>query len=109
VNLPAHRPMPRIYLYRHCVEQKLHPQNGCPCLGFGIPVGRIGEYPAFSSVVVRTSFNQTLTEDDLGGPMMVKVWSPESPAQWFAVAHVETIERVNAERKAARKAAKASR
>ncbi len=94
----ATRPRPRVYFFRDGIELTCHFANGLPLMGFGCFTGKVGNVLCFDSVVVRTTRDQDLTETHFDGkPVMVKVWSPETKAAWFAVASVSTVDRVNAQ------------
>ncbi|WP_145216630.1 hypothetical protein [Planctomycetes bacterium TBK1r] len=93
----SNRPRPRAYFYRNGVELTGHEMNGRCVESFGVPSGTIRNAVCFESVTVRTTRDETLTEADFGGPVSVKVWSPEQPATWFGIASVATVERVNAD------------
>lgn len=72
--------------------------NGRPVVHCGVPTGKIGNAACLQSIVVRDTRDVELTEYDFGGPVSVKVWSPESEAIWFGIAEVGTVNQVNAER-----------
>ncbi|MDV6032729.1 MAG: hypothetical protein F9B45_22115 [Phycisphaera sp. RhM] len=94
------RPRPRAYFFRNGVELSGHEMNGRPVVNCGVPTGKIGNAACLQSIVVRDTRDVELSERDFGGPVSVKVWSPESEAIWFGIAEVETVKQVNAERKA---------
>ncbi|KAA5538724.1 hypothetical protein FYK55_26800 [Roseiconus nitratireducens] len=93
----SNRPRPRAYFYRNGIELTGHKMNGRCVEHFGVPTGKIRSAVCFSSITVRTTRDEMLTEADFDGPVSVKVWSPEQPAAWFGIASVDTVERINAE------------
>lgn len=85
---------PRVYFYRDGRELTNHPLNGKMHVGFGVFAGVIRKLPCFTSVIVRGTRDEELTEADFDGrPVMVKVWQPGRRVTWFAVASPETVAR----------------
>ncbi|WP_168566858.1 hypothetical protein [Crateriforma spongiae] len=98
---PAYRTAPRVYVFRNGQELTDHPANGRNVLGFGRPVGMIGNAVCFDSVTVRTAVDAEFTQADFGGPVSVKIWSPGRPAVWFGIADVQAVEAANESRREA--------
>lgn len=92
----SNRPRPRVYFFRNGIELTGHEMNRRCFESFGIPTGKIRNANCFASLVVRTTRDETLTEADFDGPVSVKVWSPEQPANWFGLASAESVKAANA-------------
>jgi hypothetical protein len=90
--------LPRVYVFRNGVELQDHPANGRPCLGFGSLTGKVGDFLAFESVAVQSTIRREYSEIDFRGPVMIKIWAPNMPAEWFAVANVATVKSTNEDR-----------
>ncbi|WP_146519344.1 hypothetical protein [Stieleria varia] len=73
--------------------------HGRTVVSFGIPTGTIGRAACFNSITVRDGIDCELTEVDFGGPVSVKIWTPDNREMWFGIADVSTVERVNSERR----------
>lgn len=97
----SNRPRPRAYFFRNGVELTGHEMNGRPVVCCGVPTGKVELASCLHSITVRDTRDVELTERDFGGPVSVKVWSPESEPVWFGIANVETVQETNAERLAA--------
>lgn len=95
----ATRPQPRVYFFRDGRELTEHPANGCPMLGVGVFSGRLGSAVCFSSVTVRTTLDDTVTERDFDGPVSFKIWAPGTKPVWFGLGSVESVE-TDAQRRA---------
>ncbi len=91
----SNRPRPRAYFYRNGIELVGHPMNGRCVEHFGLPTGKIRNAACFDSITIRTTRDETLTEQDFDGPVSVKVWSPEQPAAWFGIASMEPVGAIN--------------
>ncbi|MEO9591448.1 hypothetical protein [Rhodopirellula bahusiensis] len=93
------QPLPRVYVFRKGVELKDHPANGRPCLGFGSLTGKVGEFLAFESIAVQSTIRREYSEIDFEGPVMIKIWAPNMPAEWFAIATLTTVKSTNQDRR----------
>lgn len=92
----------RVYFYRDGHELTGLSANGGVLVGFGRVVGHVRRAMVFEHVTVEHCGRTVrLSEQELGGPVTVKVWAPGGvQSEWAGIASVSSLA-VNAKRRSA--------
>lgn len=85
----------KVYFFRDGIELSDHAYNGADLLSFGVPSGVAGSLFCFDSVDVARGPNDSTTLGSLafGGPVTMKVWTPNGKPQFFGLADEQDVAR----------------